>query len=38
MGSLSLLQGIFPDPGVEFGSPALAGVVVAAKPPGKPLD
>ena len=31
-----LLQGIFPDPGIEPESPALTGRFFTTKPPGKP--
>ena len=31
-----LLQGIFPDPGIEVTSPALAGRFFTTEPPGKP--
>jgi len=37
-GSLSLLQGIFPDPGMEPRSPALQADSLAAEPQGKPKN
>ena len=36
VGSLSLLQGELPDPGIELGSPALQVDSIPAEPPGKP--
>ena len=36
MGSLSLLQGNLPDPGIEPGSPALQADSLPAEPQGKP--
>ena len=36
-GSLSLLQGEVPDPGIEPGSPELQVDSLPAEPPGKPL-
>ena len=36
--SLSLLQGIFPDPGMELRSPTLQADSLAAEPQGKPKD
>ena len=38
VGSLSLLQGIFPDPGMEPRSPALQADSLAAEPQGKPKN
>ena len=37
VGSLSLLQGIFPNPGIEPRSPALQADALTSEPPGKPL-
>ena len=36
MGSLSLLQGNLPDPGIEPRSPALRAEALTIEPPGKP--
>jgi len=36
VGSLSLLQGIFPNPGIEPRSPALHADSLPAEPPRKP--
>ena len=38
VGSLSLLQGIFPNPGIEPRSPTLQAVSLPAEPPGKPKN
>ena len=38
MGHLSFLQGIFPNPGIEPGSPALQADSLPAEPPGKPKN
>ena len=38
VGSLSLLQGDLPDPGIEPRSPTLQADSLQAQPPGKPLD
>ena len=38
VGSLSLLQGIFPTPGIEPKSPALQADSLPAEPPGKPKN
>ena len=38
LGSLSLFQGIFPDPGIEPGSPALQVDSFPAELPGKPQN
>ena len=38
MGSLSLLQGIFPNPGIERMSPALRADSLSAEPQGKPKN
>ena len=38
LGSLSLLQGIFPNPGIEPRSPTLQADSLAAEPPGKPKN
>ena len=32
-----LLQGIFPDPRIELGSPALQAASLSSEPPGKPI-
>ena len=37
MGCRSLLQGNFPDPGIELRSPALQADSLPSEPPGKPL-
>ena len=37
MGSLFFLQGIFPNPGIKPGSPALQADPLSAELPGKPL-
>ena len=37
VGSLSLLQGIFPNPGIEPRSPAWQAGSLPAEPPGKPI-
>ena len=36
-GSLALLQGNLPNPGIELGSPALQVDSLPAEPPGKPI-
>ena len=38
MGSLSLLQGIFPNPGIEPRSPTLQADSLPAEPQGKPRN
>ena len=38
VGSHSLLQEIFPDPGIEPGSPALQADSLLSEPPGKPFS
>ena len=38
MGSLSLLQGDLPDPGIKPGSPSLQADSLPAELPGKPLS
>ena len=38
IGSPSLLQGIFPDPGIKPRSPALQAYFLLSKPPGNPLS
>ena len=38
LGSLSLLQGIFPNPGIEPRSPTLQADSLATEPPGKPKN
>ena len=37
-GSHSLLQGIFPNPGIELRSPTLQADSLLSKPPGKPKN
>ena len=37
VGSLSLLQGIFPNPGIELGSPALQADSLPTELSGKPM-
>ena len=32
-----ILQGIFPDPGIKLGCPALQSASLPSEPPGKPL-
>ena len=34
----TLLQGIFPDPEIELGSPTLQGDFLPSEPPGKPKN